>query len=240
MLKKLGTFYLVLLLALLMPTRPLLAQEKNHKPKNIQLDYEVTRDGQAFAKVRENFTQDGQHYQIKSTTKGLGIYALFGVRQMISEGDITPAGLKPKHFELHQGDNKSKTLVADFDWANSKLTMQVKGESMTEPLTAGTQDLASYAYQFMFKPPADAQVVINLTTGKKLNQYVYNKGDDSQLIDVGQKSYTTITLTTAQSNNGEKKQIWLAKDQFYLPIKYQIIDEKGVNLTQTLINIHVE
>ena len=240
MLKKIGTFCLILPLVLLMLTKPLLAQEQNKIPKNIQLDYEVTRDGQAFAKVHESFTQNGQHYRIESTTKGLGIYALFGVRQMISEGDVTPAGLKPKHFELHQGDNKNKSLFADFDWVNNKLTMQVKGENITEPLTAGTQDLASYAYQFMYKPPIDAQVVINLSTGKKLNQYLYNKGDDNQVVAVGQKNYTAITLSTAQSNNGEKKQIWLAKDQFYLPVKYQIIDDKGVNLTQTLIKIHVE
>ena len=103
-------------------------------PKKIQLEYEVKRDGELFANVVENFSQDGSQYKIESITKGIGVYALLGERKLSSSGSVTKEGLKPKHFELHQGDNQKKSLIADFDWANKALNMQVKGEVRTQAL----------------------------------------------------------------------------------------------------------
>ena len=40
-------------------------------PKKIQLEYEVKRDGELFANVVENFSQDGSQYKIESVTKGI-------------------------------------------------------------------------------------------------------------------------------------------------------------------------
>jgi hypothetical protein len=97
-------------------------------PKNIQLEYDVARNGKMFAKVKETFTQNGKQYRIKSVTKGIGVYALMGERVLTSTGAVTKEGLKPSHFELHQGKSAKKTLIADFNWAKSALTTQVKGE----------------------------------------------------------------------------------------------------------------
>ena len=142
-------------------------------PKNVQLEYDVVRDGKLFARVKESFTQNGKQYRIQSITKGVGIYALLGERKLTSTGAVTKAGLKPNHFELHQGKNDNKTLIADFDWAKNTLSMQKKDEKQTEKLSTGTQDLASYAYQFMFNPPLKDDITVAMTTGKKLNVYQY-------------------------------------------------------------------
>ena len=212
-------------------------------PKNIQLEYEVTRDGKLFANVVENFSQDGSQYKIESVTKGVGVYALLGERKLSSSGSVTKQGLKPKHFELHQGDNKKKSLISDFDWANNTLNMQVKGEVRTQTLEKGTQDLLSYAYQFMFMPAkarAAQKINVTLTTGKKLDQYQYKVMARGLKLNVANTQFKTLHIANSPASGDDKKQLWLAQDQHYLPVQYKLTDEDGANFEQTLTKLHVE
>jgi hypothetical protein len=209
-------------------------------PKNIQLEYDVARNGKLFAKVKETFTQNGKTYKIKSVTKGIGVYALMGERVLTSTGALTKEGLKPNHFELHQGTSARKTLIADFNWSKSALNMQVKGEKKTETLEKGTQDLASYLYQFMFNPPTKDIVKVTLTTGKKLHQYQYKVMARGFKLDTAKTSYKTLHISNEADAGDDKKQLWLAQDQYYLPVRYKLTDEDGDSFEQTLTKIHVE
>ena len=210
------------------------------QPKSVQLEYEVTRDGKPFATVKESFTQDNKQYKIESITKGIGVYALFGERKLTSTGEVTNEGLKPRHFELHQGDSARKSLITDFDWANNTLNMQVKGKTKTAILEAGTQDLASYTYQFMFTPPLKKEVNVALTTGKKLNQYQYEVAERGVVLNTATVQYKTTHLVSTKAEDESKKQLWLAEDQHYLLVRYRQLDENGATLEQTLTKIHVE
>jgi Protein of unknown function (DUF3108) len=209
-------------------------------PKNIQLEYDLTREGKLFAKVVEQFSQNGKQYNIKSVTKGIGVYALMGERVLTSTGAITKSGLKPNHFELHQGKSAKKTLIADFNWAKSLLIMQVKGDTRTEKLQQGTQDLASYAYQFMFNPPQKDEVKVAVTTGKKLSHYQYKVLARGEKLDAANKKFKTLHISNQASAGEDKKQLWLAEEQFYLPVRYSLTDEDGNSFEQTLTKIHVE
>jgi hypothetical protein len=209
-------------------------------PKNIQLEYDVTREGKLFAKVVEQFSQNGKQYTIKSVTKGIGVYALMGERVLTSAGVVTKSGLKPAHFELHQGKSAKKTLIADFNWTKSLLIMQVKGETRTEKLQQGTQDLASYPYQFMFNPPPKDEVKVMVTTGKKLNYYQYKVLARGEKLNAANKNFKTLHISNQASAGEDKKQLWLAEDQFYLPVRYSLTDEDGNSFEQTLTKIHVE
>ncbi len=209
-------------------------------PKNIQLEYEVSRNGKLFAMVKESFTQNGKQYRIKSVTKGIGIYALMGERVLTSNGEITKAGLKPGHFELHQGNSAKKTLIADFLWAKNTLNMQVKGETRTEKLMPGTQDLASYVYQFMFNPPIKEEVNVTLTTGKKLNTYQYKVLERSLKLVLAKSSYRTLHISNEAAAGDDKKELWLAEDKYYLPVRYILTDDDGDSFQQTLTKIYVE
>ena len=212
-------------------------------PKKIQLDYEVKRDGELFANVVENFSQDGSQYKIESVTKGIGVYALLGERKLSSSGSVTKDGLKPKHFELHPGDNQKKSLIADFDWANKTLNMQVKGEVRTQALEKGSQDLLSYAYQFMFMPAkarAGKMFNVTLTTGKKLDQYQYKVMARGLKLNAANTQFKTLHIANMPAAGDDKKQLWLAQDQHYLPVQYVLTDDKGANFEQTLTKIHVE
>lgn len=212
-------------------------------PTRINASYVITKDGEQIANVHEQYVVTGEQYQVESTTKGIGIYALMGVRKLTSAGLVTDQGLVPAHFELHQGGNPKKTLTADFDWKKDTLTMNVKGVNREAKLTAGTQDLASYAYQFMHlpRPPKD-YLTVSLTTGKKLNVYEYKNNEPSGTLNAGGKSYKTVHLVPANqpAEKAETKEIWLAANAHYLLVRFVMVSEEGERLEQTLTELHVE
>ncbi|HSG93222.1 MAG TPA: DUF3108 domain-containing protein [Methylotenera sp.] len=210
-------------------------------PKSIHAVYEVTKDGQPFANVHEQFVVNGNSYQLESVTKGIGVYALFGERVLNSSGKVTAQGLKPDHFELRQGGNPKKTLLADFDWEKQNLRMTVKGKPRDEALAAGTQDLASFAYQFMYMPqPLKGDIAVTLTTGKKLKQYQYAINPKSEKISSAGAQYKTLHLKPSAQDNEESKELWLAADYHYLPVRILMVDDSGQKLEQTLTELKVE
>lgn len=206
-------------------------------PKALTLKYEVTRDGDLFAYVDEHFSQDGQHYHIQSTTKGVGLYALLGERRLTSQGEITQAGLKPTHFELLQSRSPSKNLINDFDWSHQTLKMQVKGKTRQEPLASGTQDLLSVMYQFMFASPTGDAVKLPVTTGKKLGLKTYQLTKSDEALQTKAGRFDVVTL--ADKDGNDEKKVFLANNQQYIPVKV-ILREDGTTYEQTLIELNIE
>lgn len=211
-------------------------------PKSIATEYEVSKNGQPFARVKEQFKLTGNQYQVHSVTKGLGVYALLGERKLSSVGEVHAEGLKPTHFELHQGDNARKSLFADFDWAKKTLNMTVKGSPKNATLLPRTQDLASFPYQFMFMKPADLKKSVSMpvTTGKKLDQYEY-KVEGDEVLEIDGKTYKTLHLTEIDSEKpaAEAKQFWLATEHHYVPVRI-MMTEDGAKLEQVLTDLQYE
>jgi len=209
-------------------------------PKRVIATYAVTKNGQPFANVREQFTVTDNQYRVESVTKGIGVYALFGERVLTSEGVVTSLGLKPSRFELRQGDNPRKALLAEFDWEKYNLRMTVKGKLKEAKLEAGAQDLASFAYQFMYLPqPLKNSVTLSLTTGKKLNQYQYNIQTEAEIIETAGVQYKTLHLAPAEQGD-ETKELWLAADYHFIPVRILLVDENGQKLEQTLTELQME
>jgi hypothetical protein len=147
------------------------------------------------------------------------------------------------HFELHQGNNDNKTLTADFDWSKNTLHMIVKGVAHDVPLATGTQDLANFAYQFMFLPrPFKNNITVTLTTGKKLNQYPYKVKPEQELLSIAGGQYKTVHLLPVDQSKGqiEIKELWLAAEQNYVLVRFLMVDEDGAKLEQTLTELHVD
>lgn len=236
MLKQMNTlFQITIFMAYLTFANSVFAQ-----PTNIELEYEVSRNGHAFGTVKESYTQEGNHYHIVSTTKGDGLYALLGERVLISDGRVEEKGLIPDKFKLKRGDNERKSLVADFDWTNNTLNMLVKGDVKKETLSVGAQDLASYPYQFMYTPPEGEQVKVALTNGKKFDQYTYNVESRNVALEVGNETYKTIHLVDAEAEGKSKKELWLAPTKHYLPVKYLVVDKHGDKIEQVLTKIIIK
>ncbi|HQR60383.1 MAG TPA: DUF3108 domain-containing protein, partial [Methylophilaceae bacterium] len=208
-------------------------------PQNFTVVYHVTRNGQPFADVTETYRQDGGRYKLESITKGIGVYALFGLRRLTSEGEVTPEGLRPTRFEQQQGDDAKRLVTADFDWAAGTLTMSAKGKTKTATLLPGTQDLASYAYQFMFVPPQGDDVEIPVTTGKKLRTYHYRAEARDVAIDTPAGKYKTVHFVNA-TEGGDDKQLWLGKEVNHIPVRIIMQDDKGATLEQVLTSLRAE
>lgn len=208
-------------------------------PKQVELVYEATRNGQPFATITESYKQENGRYRIESVTKGIGVYALFGERRLTSEGEVTAEGLKPTHFELHQGDNARKSLFADFDWVANKLTMKVKGNPSTVSLEPGAQDISSLSYQFMFKQPTGEEFNLPVTTGKKFRTYHYKVTARDAALDVPAGKYKTIHMVEASASNDEKE-LWLGAESHYLPVKLVMRDDNGAKIEQVLTSLHAE
>jgi hypothetical protein len=209
-------------------------------PKRIIATYAVTKNDQPFANVREQLIISGTQYQLESITKGIGVYALFGERVLRSHGEVNAQGLKPSRFELRQGDNPKKALLAEFDWVNQNLRMTVKGRLKEAKLQPGAQDLATFAYQFMYLPqPLKEEVTVSLTTGKKLDQYHYNIKLETEMIQAAGMEYKTLHLAPSEKDD-ETKELWLAADYHYLPVRILFVDEHGQKLEQTLTELQIE
>jgi len=210
-------------------------------PKSLTVTYEATRNGQPFANITETFTQQDGKYRIESETRGIGVYALFGVRRLLSEGEVGPSGLKPLHFELHQGAEAKRSLFADFDWPGNQLNMKVKGKPVTAELKPGTQDIASLVYQFMFVQPKGESFRLPVTTGKRLKVYEYRVAGRNVPVKVPAGTYKTMHLQDAAENVEEdSKELWLGgAGVYFLPVKLVTRDDKG-DIEQVLTGLHAE
>lgn len=210
-------------------------------PKNVTLSYQATLNGKPFANVTETFKQTGDQYVIESVTEGVGLAALYGKRILKSEGVVNTEGLQPKHFEQHQGDNEKKAFYADFDWVANQLSMKNKGNVTTEPLAKGTQDVASFVYQWMLFPPKTDEGSMPITTGKKQRVYSYKvvERDVSLMVDAGQ--FKTLHLSNPSQTSGlNEREFWLAVENFYLPVKIIMREENGKTIEQNLTSIHID
>jgi hypothetical protein len=211
-------------------------------PESVTLNYEASRNGQPFANITETYTVQKGKYRIESVTKGIGVYALLGERRLTSEGQVGRGGLKPLHFELHQGGNPKRSLYTDFDWAASTLQMKVKGKLLTETLPSGTQDISSLIYQFMFVQPAGDTFKLPVTTGKKLKMYEYRVAGRDVPLTVPAGSYKTLHLRDAGEDADEdSKELWLGgAATHFLPVKLVMRDDKGAVIEQVLTSLHAK
>lgn len=227
---------------LLPPLLLLLASQLAHAtpPQKVSAVYEATRNGQPFATVTETYRQEGSRYRIESITKGIGVYALFGVRRVVSEGEVTADGLKPRHFEQQQGDNPKKAVSAEFDWAAGKLAMTAKKQTSSADLEAGTLDVASFAYQFMFHAPQGDELTLPMTTGKKLRTYHYHVVARDETLEGVLGGVKVVHLANSPQDGGESKELWLASEKHYLPAKIVMRDENGATIEQTLTSLSLE
>lgn len=209
-------------------------------PQKVTAVYAATRDGKPFATVNETYRQEGNHYRIESVTTGVGVYALFGKRRLVSEGEVTAEGLRPQRFEQQQGDSAKKGVVAEFDWGAGKLAMISKKKTVAADLAPGTQDLASFAYQFMFRPPSGEEFTLPVTTGKRLRNYRYQVAGADETLDVLGGLKVVRLSNVAKDEGDDEKEFWLATEKHHIPAKIVLRDENGARIEQVLTSLSFE
>lgn len=211
-------------------------------PTNLELKYELTQNGELLGTVIEKFvTDETGRYHIESATKGIGLYALFGDRVLISEGIITPEGLKPKHFEVHQGNNASKDAIVDFDWDNQILITRYKGSETKESIENKTQDLISYLYQFNYENFEEPTIEFVAATGKKYKKYQFRITDKKALLSLGDINFETTSIQSLAEKDGKPEtQLWLNNKLYKLPVRIRYQEKNGSTLEQNLIQTNID
>lgn len=201
-------------------------------PKQLIVKYDLLQQGVTIGSVKDQLTVTGNKYQIESLAEGKGIYKLMGERTLSSQGDLVENALRPSHFESRQSKHADKALISDFDWSKKVLKMQVKGEQRTEKLTKGTQDLLSIMYYWMWQSPKGKQVKLSVTNGKKLTPHTFVITEEKTPLQTEAGTFNVIKLA---DSDGEKT-LYLAKDQGYLPVKLEVIDD-GKRMEQVITSV---
>ena len=211
-------------------------------PNILELKYELTQNGEPLGTVIEKFiTDEAGNYRIESTTKGIGLYALFGDRVLISEGKISFEGLKPKRFEVHQGSNASKNAIVNFDWDNQILITQHKGSEAKENIENKTQDLISYLYQFNYENFDEPIIEFVAATGKKYKKYQFRVIDKKVALSLGNTNFETTSIQSIAEKDGKPEtQIWLSNKLYKLPIRIRYQEKNGSTLEQNLVQTNID
>ena len=211
-------------------------------PNILELKYELSQNGESLGTVIEKFMIDeAGNYRIESTTKGIGLYALFGDRVLISEGKISFEGLKPKRFEVHQGSNASKNAIVDFDWDNKILITQYKGSETKENIENKTQDLISYLYQFNYENFDEPIIEFVAATGKKYKKYQFRVIDKKVALSLGNTNFETTSIQSIAEKDGKPEtQIWLSNKLYKLPIRIRYQEKNGSTLEQNLVQTNID
>lgn len=156
------------------------------------------------------------------------------VENQKSEGVINELGLRPNYYEHQHNMNKNIDHI-DFAWSDTISISNSSHGRIVQNLIAGTQDELSFLYQFMFSLPLENQTNTLLKTNG-LQTYTYTiQGLELTKTKLG--DLKTIHLISREENNKFAKEIWLAIDYQYLPVKIITLYDDSSSFEQVVTKI---
>lgn len=210
-------------------------------PGRIVAEYDLLTRGIKLGEVREVFTREGDRYRIVSTSKPVGLLAVFKPETILvtSEGEITPEGLRPQKFTHSREHAPEKNNRADFDWPRGILTVSDRAGVRQLPLPPLTQDRLSVMYQFIFSPPQPGTPLdLQVTNGSKLQPYRYLI-DPAGMAKVPYGELHTWYLHTPPEPTPWKSEVWLATERNFFPAKVALTEDNGNLIVQVLRTLEI-
>lgn len=212
-------------------------------PELAEISYTIHkgRDGFTVGKAEHTWKRIDKRYTITQVAEASGIFSLIasGRHVQISQGEVTPAGLRPDSYWVQRGQSADKTDSAQFDWQSLRLSFGSGGDTRSVRLPAGTQDLLSFLYQLALAPPQAGSTQLYITNGRKLDNYGYQTlGEEILEIPLGQ--IKTLHIEKLHQEGEENTEIWLATEYHYLPVKIRHTDKQGSVIEQTAAAIKVQ
>jgi hypothetical protein len=207
-------------------------------PQQMNLVYDLYRDGYKLGQVTDTFTRTGSRYTLTSETRATGPLKMLwpGNIRLESTGEVTQDGLRPIQFEHARSDAPHKLATARLDWKQGLIAYQYKGRSwQVNGLKAGTQDQLSQLYQFMFLPALPKEIALQVTSGKKLNDYLYTRRDGGSIrVPAGQ--FAVQQFVRVRDPGDEKAvTVWVAPGRDNLPVQIRVTED-NVTLEQRLVS----
>jgi Protein of unknown function (DUF3108) len=212
-------------------------------PRQIALEYRISKAGITIGTVRETFTREDGRYRIVSETRTAGPVRVFLKDKLTvsSEGRIGPDGMVPERYTFRRERDTHKNLVSTFDWNAREILASVDGGARHESfeLPPGTLDRVSAMYQFMFRAPQSETVVTWMSQGKKAEHYQYRRAGTESFSLAG-REYSTVRFTRIARAGESHAELWLASDLHFLPVKMTFADSNGLTLQQTLVTVSLQ
>ncbi len=202
-------------------------------PGQVEIEYELRRNGSAIAEVHERLEHGNGTYQLTETWRGKGLYRLLGKAKRHSRGNVTAAGLQPLEFVDERTGRD--TARAWFDWQGGTITMQYKGERHVRPLPPNAQDRLSFLLALSFVPEGEQPIVFNIADGKGgLSHHEYQVAGRERL-QTPAGAFDTVRLLREKED--ERAEIWLATQLGRLPVRVLITEDDGTRYEQVVMRI---
>jgi hypothetical protein len=206
-------------------------------PERVEIVYRVSVGSLHVGEGHDLLQHDGKTYNLVSESKTVGLAALLYRLSVVrrSSGRITATGLRPESFaELRNGKPKRS---ARFDWNKGTAVLIDDKKEQTVPLPEHTWDQASFAYNFAFAGLDNAAFSVNLTDGRRIQQYDYEVvGKETLDTQIGKLE--TIHVKKVQPP-GDKRgfDAWISLAHQNLPVRIRVIEKDGTAFDSVVAKI---
>ena len=211
-------------------------------PQQMDLVYDLYRNGHKLGQVTDTFIRNGSHYTLVSETRASGPLKMLwpGSIRLESTGEVTRQGLRPTQFKHARSDAPHKLATARLDWKQRSIAWQYKGETwQMNDLQNGAQDQLSQLYQFMFAPRLPAGFSLQVVSGRDLNDYRYARSEGG-VIQTPLGSLDTQRYQRIGQNPDQKAiTVWVAPVRQNLPVQIRVVED-GVTLEQRLVHVSIK
>jgi hypothetical protein len=201
-------------------------------PQRVTIIFDVSRGNFGLGTGTEVLETDGKSYSIVSQTHPSGIAALIPKAKIRREsrGMITSQGLRPQQFLDQRG--KDKPAVAKFDWEKKLITYEREGNAQSETLPNIAYDRLCIAYNFAFHQPQGEDFQFSMTDGKRLSEYRYVLVG-KEILKTPMGEVQTVHWTKQREKETDRSaDLWLATDQYFLPVRIVFTDKDGSRYEQ--------
>ena len=205
-------------------------------PRQVTLEYEMSRNGTVMVAVSETLQHDGKSYHIASEGRGVGIFAL-AKRSAVSrssEGTIGARGLRPSEFHDRRGDDLA---TAKFDWTKLALTEERGGRSETKPLSEGMHDRLSFLWNAAFFPPKGRRIDAVIADGRGTAEFRYAVAGTETLKTPAGEIEALHLVKQKDAGDERGTEIWLAAKRHYLPVRILVVEKDGTRIDQVVTRI---
>jgi hypothetical protein len=204
----------------------------------VKMEYEIYTRGFTVAEVNESYTTTADNrYRLTSQQRMVGVAKAIKAEivDVVSEGTVTPNGLRPDRFSSVRKVDTDRNASASFDWVNKIATLINVDGTQKVPLPPDTQDRASAMYQFMFLSLENAtRLDFHMMNVNKLDIYNYTVQPGGR-VKVPAGTFDTIyVVSLPEAGKKNKTELWIARERGWLVCKMIITDGDGSRYTQEL------
>lgn len=210
-------------------------------PQQMEVVYDLYRNGLKLAQVTDTFTRSGSRYRLVSDTRATGPLKMLwpGSIHLESTGVVTAQGLRPTQFQHARSDAPHKLATARLDWKQRSVAFQYKGKAwQVSGLQDGAQDQLSQLYQFMFAPSLPANYSLQVVGGRDINDFRYERSDGGAIQTPLGALATQRFQRITQKPDEKAITVWVTPARQNLPVQIRV-SEDGVTVEQRLVRASI-